>query len=103
TGSEEATRLARELPGLTASDLMGLGRHECAARINTGALGSGSVVVTGRTGGPPPLTGQAARIRALSAERYGRDPAEIEEELIRRMDGDSTESGGLYGRVGREA
>jgi hypothetical protein len=103
TGSEEATRLARELPGLTASDLMGLGRYECAARINTGALGSGSVVVTGRTEGPPPVTGQAARIRALSAERYGRDPAEIEEELIRRMDGDSTESGGLYGRVGREA
>jgi hypothetical protein len=102
TGSEEATRLARELPGLTAADLMGLGRYECAARINTGALGSGSVVVTGRTEGPPPTTGQAARIRALSAERYGRDPAEIEAELARRMDGNSTEGGSLYGRVGRQ-
>jgi hypothetical protein len=102
TGHDEATRLARELPGLTASDLMGLGRYECAARINTGALGSGSVVVTGRTEGPPPVTGQAARIRALSAERYGRDPAEIAAELARRMDGESTESGGLYGRVGRQ-
>jgi hypothetical protein len=102
TGSEEATRLARELPGLTASDLMGLGRYECAARINTGTLGSGSVVVTGRTEGPPPVTGQAARIRALSAESYGRDPAEIEAELARRMDGESTESGSLYGRVGRQ-
>jgi hypothetical protein len=85
TGHDEATRLARELPGIEASDLMALGRYECAARINTGALGSGSVVVTGRTEGPPPVTGQAARIRALSAERYGRDPAEIEAELSARM------------------
>jgi hypothetical protein len=103
TGHDEATRLAKELPGLTASDLMALGRYECAARINTGGLGSGSVVVTGRTEAPPPVTGQAARIRALTAERYGRDPAEIEAELIRRMDGDSIESGGSYGRVGRQA
>jgi hypothetical protein len=102
TGHDEATRLAKELPGLTAGDLMGLGRYECAARINTGALGSGSVVVTGRTEGPPPVTGQAARIRALSAQAYGRDPAEIEAELARRMDGESTEGGGLYGRVGRQ-
>ncbi|HSZ13111.1 MAG TPA: type IV secretion system DNA-binding domain-containing protein [Solirubrobacteraceae bacterium] len=102
TGHDEATRLAKELPGLTASDLMGLGRYECAARINTGALGSGSVVVTGRTEAPPPVTGQAARIRALSAEAYGRDPAEIEAELARRMDGESIESGGSYGRVGRQ-
>jgi hypothetical protein len=86
TGHDEATRLARELPGLTASDLMGLNRYECAARVNTGALGSGSVVVTGRTEAPPPLTGQAARIRALSAERYGRDPREVEAELVARMD-----------------
>ena len=86
TGHDEATRLAKELPGITASDLMGLGRYECAARINTAGLGSDSVVVTGRTEGPPPVTGQAARIRALTAERYGRDPAEIEAELAARMD-----------------
>ncbi len=86
TGHDEATRLARELPGLTASDLMALSRYECAARINTGALGNGSVVVTGRTEPPPPVTGQAARIRARTAERYGRDPAEIEAGLARRMD-----------------
>ncbi|MHB8243284.1 MAG: type IV secretory system conjugative DNA transfer family protein, partial [Solirubrobacteraceae bacterium] len=102
TGHDEATRLARELPGLDASDLMGLGRYECAARINTGALGSGSIVVTGRTEGPPPLAGQAARIRALSAQAYGREPAEIEAELRRRMDGDTTSGEGSYGRVGRE-
>ncbi|HTD09918.1 MAG TPA: type IV secretion system DNA-binding domain-containing protein [Solirubrobacteraceae bacterium] len=104
TGHDEATRLARELPGLQASDLMGLSssRYECAARINTGGLGSGSVVVTGRTEAPPPLTGQAARIRALSAQAYGRDPREIEAELVRRMDGDGIEGGDSYGRVGRQ-
>ena len=85
TGHDEATRLAKELPGITASDLMGLGRYECAARLNTAGLGSGSVVVTGRTEGPPPVTGQAARIRALTAERYGCDPREIEAELTQRM------------------
>ena len=102
TGHDEATRLARELPGLQASDLMALGRYECAARINTGALGSGSVVVTGRTEGPPPVTGQAARIRALTAQAYGRDPRAIEAELVTRMGGESTEGGSLFGRVGRE-
>jgi Type IV secretion-system coupling protein DNA-binding domain/Helicase HerA, central domain len=87
TGHDEASRLARELPGLEASDLMGLSssRYECAARINTGGAGGGSAVVTGRTEGPPPVTGQAARIRALTAERYGRDPREIEAELSARM------------------
>lgn len=101
-GHDEATRLARELPGLEASDLMALARYECAARINTGELGSGSVVVTGRTEGPPPLTGQAARIRALTAARYGRDPAEIEAELASRMGGESIEGESLFGRVGRQ-
>jgi hypothetical protein len=103
TGHDEATRLARELPGLEASDLMALARYECAARINTGELGGGSVVVTGRTEGPPPVTGQAARIRALSGERYGRDPREIEAELIGRMGDESIEGESLFGRVGRQA
>jgi Type IV secretion-system coupling protein DNA-binding domain len=87
TGHDEAARLARELPGLEASDLMGLSssRYECAARVNTGGAGGGSAVVTGHTEGPPPVTGQAARIRALTAERYGRDPREIEAELSARM------------------
>jgi len=89
-GADEAARLAREMPGLQASDLMGLARFECAAKISTGAAGSGSAVVTGRTEGPPPLTGQAATIRALTAERYGTDPREIEAELRRRIEGQPT-------------
>jgi hypothetical protein len=102
-GHEEASRVARELPGLQTSDIMGLGRYECAVRINTGGAGSGTAIITGRTEGPPPVTGQAATIRARSAERYGTDPAEIEAELRRRVQGDPTETIGMYGRMGRQA
>jgi hypothetical protein len=69
-GFEEAARLGRELPGLTADDLRALKPFEVAARLSTGA-GSGVVTVTGRTEPLPPTTGQAERIRRLSAERYG--------------------------------
>jgi hypothetical protein len=79
---DEATRVARELPGLTVEDLQALGRFEVAARIGKGA-GSDVTVVTGRTEPLPPPTGQASRIRQLSAERYGGDPGEIDEELRR--------------------
>lgn len=78
-------------------------RFECAARVNTGGLGSGSAVVTGRTEAPPPITGQAAIIRALTAERYGTDPREIEAELRRRVEGDPTESGGSFGRLEKQS
>jgi hypothetical protein len=80
---------------------MGLRRFECAARINTGGSGSGSAVVTGRTEGPPPLTGQAATIRALTAERYGTDPSEVEEELRRRIEGKDSEEDTPLGRARR--
>jgi Type IV secretion-system coupling protein DNA-binding domain len=102
TGHDEAARIARELPGLQASDIMGLRRFECAARVNTGGLGGGTAVITGRTEGPPPVTGQAAVIRALSAERYGTDPSVIEAELHRRIQGDPTEAEGTFGRMGRQ-
>jgi hypothetical protein len=69
-GHDEAARAARELPGLSAGDLMGLQRFEVAARVGTG-LGSSVAVMTGRTQPLPEPTGQADRIRALSAERYG--------------------------------
>lgn len=100
TGHDEAVRLARELPGLEASDVLGLRRFECAVRVNSGGPGGGTAIITGRTEGPPPVTGQAASIRARSAERYGTDPAEIEAELRRRVQGDPTEATGTYGRTG---
>ncbi|HYM46569.1 MAG TPA: hypothetical protein VES65_10495 [Solirubrobacteraceae bacterium] len=68
--AEEAPRIARQLPGLSAEDVMALGRFEVAARVGTGA-GSSVVVVTGRTEPLPPITGQAEAIRDASAERYG--------------------------------
>lgn len=69
-GFDEATRLARELPGLAASDLQALRPFEVAARVGVGA-GSGTNVMTGRTQALPLATGQAERIRQQSAGRYG--------------------------------
>jgi hypothetical protein len=103
TGADEASRLARDLAPLTPQDLMSLHRYEIAGRVSTGGEGSGSAVVTGHTEPLPPATGQGAFIRRLSAERYGRDPREIEEELRRRSRNDDGQSGsgGGYGRTGR--
>jgi Type IV secretion-system coupling protein DNA-binding domain len=101
-GAKEAERLAPELPPLTAADIAGLARYEIAGRVNTGSLGSGSAVVTGHTEPLPPATGMGAHIRQLSAERYGRDPREVEQELRRRGRGDNDENAG-YGRTGRAA
>jgi hypothetical protein len=69
-GYDEATRLARELPGLGTADLQALRPYEVAARVSSGA-GSGTAVMTGQTEALPPVTGGAARIRQQSAERYG--------------------------------
>jgi hypothetical protein len=103
-GADEATRIARELPGLSPADIMSLQRYEVAARLSTGGLGSGSAVVTGRTEGPPSVTGQAATIRARSAEAYGRDPREIEEQLRRRVEGEDQEPPeASIGRTRRQA
>jgi hypothetical protein len=101
-GSEEAARVARELPGLEASDLMGLGRYECAARIATTDPGAASAVITGRTEPLPAVTGQAAAIRSASAACYGRDPREVEAEL-RRLGGVESEASAVpIGRAGRQ-
>jgi len=92
-GYDEATRLSRELPGLGPEDLQALRPFEVAARVGTG-LGSGVTAITGNTQPLPPPTGQAARIRALSAQRYGRDLASIDSELRVRehpKDGDDSQ------------
>ena len=80
-GASEAALVARQLPGLTDADVMALGRFEVAARVGTG-VGSSVAVVTGRTEPLPPSTGQAQRIRDLSAARYG---AEIHEPAERQQ------------------
>jgi hypothetical protein len=81
--SDEATRLAKELPGLTARDLQSLGAYEVAARV---ATNDGGVAMA--TGYTEPLglpTKQADRIRRLSAERYGVDPKATERWLMARL------------------
>lgn len=98
----EANHIARELPGLSAPDVMSLGRFEVAARVPSGG-DRGVAVVTGRTEPLPPAGGQAAAIRARSAEIYGVDPAEVEAELRRRISGQPIDDGDLLGRVRRGA
>jgi hypothetical protein len=102
-GHDEATRIARELPGLSAQDVMSLGRFEVAARINAAGRDSGVAIVTGRTEPLPPAGHGAAAIRARSAELYGCDPREVERELLRRIEGDGSTDDGPVGRVGRQA
>jgi hypothetical protein len=92
SGYEEATRLAHELPGLGPQDLQALRRFEVAARISTG-VGAGVAIVTGMTLRMPPETHQAARIRKTSAERYGQDPAALDDDLRARERGDDVEDG----------
>lgn len=100
---DEATRIARELPGLSPQDVMSLGRFEVAARINAAQRDSGVAVVTGHTE-PLALAGHgAAVIRARSAARYGVDLREVERELLRRIEGDQGKDGGALGRAGRVA
>jgi hypothetical protein len=74
-GAKEAPTLARELPGISAEDLIALGQYEVAARVGTGS-GSAVSVVTGRTVPLPPETGHAEVIRDHSATLYGSRPAE---------------------------
>lgn len=86
-GHDEATRIARELPGLSAQDIQVLQRYEVAARVSSGD--GGVSVMTGHTEPPPAPTGQAAHIRSRSAQLYGGHTSGIDEELRRRDDDES--------------
>lgn len=81
--ADDAELLARQLPGVTAEGLQGLGAFEFIARIG---LGPGQVTspVSGRTLPPPPVTSDPDRLRRLSAERYGADPASVDRALAER-------------------
>jgi len=103
-GHDEASRVARELPGLSGADVQGLGPFEVAARIGVGA-GAASAVVTGHTLPLPEPFGHAAAIRAASSQKYGRSREEIEKALRERY----AETGDLdaslaaeLGRTGRQ-
>jgi hypothetical protein len=97
--SEEASRIARQLPGLTEADVMTLDRFHVAGRIAS----PGSVsVVTGHTLPLPPPTGQAAAIRDASARAYGSAPAEGDATSAPSPAADPGEASQL-GRTGRIA
>jgi len=81
--ADDAVALARELSGLTAEELQGLGRFEVAARLG---LGPGDVapVATGITLPLPKPVSDAGAIRKGSAERYGRPIADTDRALSER-------------------
>jgi len=81
--ADDAKLLARELPGVTAEELQALGRFEVAARIGLGP-GDVSPTVTGRTLAPSEPISDPEAVRRASAERYGRDPRDIDAALLER-------------------
>jgi hypothetical protein len=94
----EASRIARQLPGLSEADVVALGRFEVGARVGTGS-GSAISVVTGRTEALPPVTGQAEAIRDRSAALYGTPLAEPQHPGLEANDERTNER--PVGRTGR--
>jgi hypothetical protein len=80
---DDARLLARELPGMTPEELQALGRFEMAARIGLGP-GDVSSPVTGRTLPPAEPISDPEEVRRESADRYGRDPSDIDAALLAR-------------------
>ena len=82
-GDEEATALAKALTGVSAVQLQHLAPFEVAMRLS---LGPSRVTptMTGRTLPLGPGCSDPAQVRAVSAERYGQSPADIDADLTRR-------------------
>jgi hypothetical protein len=80
---EDAALLARHLPGLMPEALLHLGPFELIARIG---LGPGDIAppASGRSLPPPAPTSRPQDVRERSAQLYGRDPKQVDEELERR-------------------
>lgn len=83
--ADDAQLLARELLGLSAAELQGLGRFEVAVRLG---LGPGDVapVATGATLPLPEPMSDPWAIRQVSAERYGH-PVENVDQVLRDRHG----------------
>jgi Type IV secretion-system coupling protein DNA-binding domain len=82
--ASDAETLAREFaPYLKAADLQGLGAFEAYAAVGAGSRVAPPTSIA--TLPPPEPTGQAAAIRALSRQRYGRDIREVEASLRDRV------------------
>ncbi len=91
TTADDARTFAREFaPHLDAADFQGLGPFEAYAAVSTGAAVSPPVSIRTR----PPLapTGSAARVRAVSRERYGRNPKDVDAEIQARLSAPAPEA-----------
>jgi hypothetical protein len=101
---DDAALLARHLPGLATDALLHLGPFELIARIGLGP-GDTATPVSGRSLPPPPTSADPKTIRRRSAELYGRDPKQVDQELEQRhsLASDSPERGAPLGRRRRPA
>ena len=83
TSAEDAEYLAEELGGgLNKQDLLELGHYQCYARLTDARTGERLPAFTVHLDAPPignPAV--AARLAAVSAERYGRDSLDVELDL----------------------
>lgn len=83
--ADDATLLARHMPGVEAQDLMMLEARQAVAALVAG--GRVMAPVTIATLPPPPSTGQGAEARRISKATYGRNRAEVERAIARRRQG----------------
>jgi hypothetical protein len=88
-GHDDAVVMAKSSKVLTPGDFENLNRYHVYAKL----VANGEVLpwASGKTLAPPKATSDAAAIRALSRERYGRDSAEVEAELGGLIAGIETE------------
>ena len=84
SSADQATALARELPGVSAEQLQHLERFEVAMRLS---LGPGQITstMTGRTLPPGPPCRDPRVIRQWSAERFGATLADVDAALAERL------------------
>lgn len=96
----DAAVLGRGRPELTPADLAGLGAYEIYASLQAG--GSVTPYFSAKTLPLPDRTSDPEALRRASAERYGRDRTEIEDELRALVQPTSPEPGTVGRRPRRQ-
>jgi hypothetical protein len=91
TSADDAHTFAREFaPHVNAADLQGLGPFEGYAALSTGAAVAPPASIITRPA--PARAGLGTKVRDRSRARYGRAPAEVEDELRARLAGTPRET-----------
>ena len=83
TNARDAGVLVRDMPGIDADDLLGLGAYEVMARLAVGPTSAPTVSL--RTQPLPPAEHSARQLRARSRARFGRPRAETDQRLLGRQ------------------